>query len=353
MKTFLYLTIFISVLCVFGCGSNSDLNNQVEIDLRNTPIDKLDFDTSNGVFSKHDFIFPIKAIQDSKGNLYVWDMGFGKVYNVTTDSLYMIGNSGLGPGEYVEVNELSFDEINQEIIIHDIEQAKLLFFDEEFNFSKEVSMPIYFEQIQRLKNGDFGLYTSSDNLIGGILNMHNFVVTDSSFSSIKHSMISYNDTLNSIELGKHYFEEIGEEIFLLYPFDERIYVLDEDSYALNKAINLRFSSLQGMARYNDIAELEELYDLVFDEESQFKGLPFNIYHSENYLMFQFMNSTKRAFGLIDLTDFTTKLFQFNGDSAFYPDFVLGVYQDQFLVRVPVEDRYGLYLLDPAAYFNQN
>lgn len=350
MKFINHLIFLILACFILGCNSSSDLRNQVEIDLRNESISKLDLDTSNRVFPNHDFVSPVKAVQDSKGNLFVWDRGFGKIFKASNDSLIMVGKSGLGPGEYIEINELSFDAINQEIIIHDIEQAKLLFFDEEINFLRETSMPIYFEHIQRLKSGDFGLYTSGDNLIGGVVSQHNFVVTDSSFSSIKSSLISYNDTLDNIALGKHYFEEIGDEIFLIYPFDEKIYILDKDSYSLNRIINLKFSSVSGMDRFNKIAELEELFDLVYAEDSQFKGLPFNIYHSQNYLMFQFMNSSKRAFGLIDLNDNSVKLFQFNGDSRFYPDFVLGVYQDQFLIRAPFEDRYGLFLLDPALYF---
>ena len=80
MKTFLYLTIFISILRVLGCDSSSDLKNQVEIDLRKVPISKLDFDTPNRVFLNHDFVlgvyqdqFLVRATVEDRYGLYLLD----------------------------------------------------------------------------------------------------------------------------------------------------------------------------------------------------------------------------------------------------------------------------------------
>jgi hypothetical protein len=340
-----------TVSCV---GTNDlvkvNLNNDV-LDLRNSNIHYLDFDKSDRIFPNHDFVQPMKLVTDGNGGVFVWDMGFGKVFKVLPDTLIMVGNMGVGPGEYAAINDIDYDLSKQELIIHDIQLKKFIYFNNDLQLVRETPMSLYLDQFQRLEDGSFAFYGFGENYIDGKLNMKNFVILDSTLSFIKFSAIDFIETLDDMELGKHHFFEVDDELFLVNPFDEMVIVLDKNTYSIKRNIHLRIAADKDLARLKRIRRIEKLFEFVYGDDALAKGLPFNIYYSQNYLLFQFMNSGKRGFGLVDWKTKDTKLFRFKGDPKFYPDFVLGAFNDQFIIGVPVEDRYGLFILNPQGFFN--
>lgn len=348
--------IFLLLLSLVSCVGTNDLvkttlNNEV-LELRNSNIQELDFDTSNRIFPNHDFVQPMKVVTDGNGAVFVWDMGFGKVFKVLPDTLLVVGNLGVGPGEYAAINDIDFDLSKNELIVHDIELKKFIFFNSDLQLVRETPMPLYLDQFQRLQDGSFAFYGFGENYIDGKLNMKNFVILDSTLSFIKFSAIDFIETLDEMELGKHHFFEIDNELFLVSPFDEMVFVFDKNTFGLKRSIHLRLASDKELVEIKKIRRIEKLFAFVYGDEAISRGLPFNLYNSCTHLLFQFMNSGKRGFGLMDRETKDTRLITFEGDDKFYPDFVLGIYDDQFIIRPPVEDRYGLFILDFNVYFDR-
>jgi hypothetical protein len=167
-------TVISFAICITGCnrdGKDGASQFKMSLDLDTSASTLQNVDT---VFDKVSYI-PLETNSNSligmwwrtvftKDKILVGDMQAGRVLLFDLDGKYLgqISRRGRGPGEYLALSEVMFDEINKRIIVYDVVSKKLIYYDESGALVKEInnfSQNAVIRSIINLPDGGFLCYT--------------------------------------------------------------------------------------------------------------------------------------------------------------------------------------------------
>ena len=162
-----YLSICWCILCLFACGvssKNSELliipvdvaqNSPVRLSELSDDIKKIELETSDECV-----IGRIGQVLCDDDRIFILDMGAGRslihAFDLSGKFLFAINRRGRGPGEYIYINAMAFDEVNKHLYI--TSQGKILKYDRNGNFIDERSRVDFMEYI-RFENDFLHVFT--------------------------------------------------------------------------------------------------------------------------------------------------------------------------------------------------
>lgn len=165
-----------------------------------------------------------------------------KAFDMNGKFLYRIGSNGEGPGEYTEPTDFMISE--NEIIIFDQFQLKLIFFDLKKNFKYSKKVPFLFLKFYLFSPNDY-VYYSIDSENDHLLSItdysifksdSNFILKNKAFYRPKNKYISFYNECN--------FTPSGKEILYHYPFDNTIFSLNNmNQIHMKYSINFKNKTL--------------------------------------------------------------------------------------------------------------
>ena len=150
-------------LCFFlwKCNSKGELES-IRIDSEDQRIgpDSLYFEHCDVVFletTPNSLISGISKVIWGGGKLFILDKGTDQVllFSQTGEFIKNLFFKGRGPGECVNVLDFSFDKINEELIIYADNPGKLMFFDLNGSFKREIVCDRLFYAIASMSGNRF------------------------------------------------------------------------------------------------------------------------------------------------------------------------------------------------------
>ena len=157
-----YIYGLLSVLFLLGsCKNDSPENAGRSILVNTNKIDTTSFFLDDKL-NKHivlettpeSTMGTIDKLTVRENKIYILDKEITKslfVFSIEGKFLYKINRAGRGPGEYIFPDDFSIDNSENEILIWDIDQKKILLYNKN-QFIKEKSIPHNFSFISHLKN---------------------------------------------------------------------------------------------------------------------------------------------------------------------------------------------------------
>ncbi len=135
-----FALIFFLLFVISGCSDRRNSNGKLSI----LPV--ISFEIEGAGSS------PIVHASDEY--IFVSDMldGIVNVYNYEGNKIKTFGSKGKGPGEFLSVSMLCRLEPLNELVIYDIYQQRLSFFNKEFELSNTVNIQEYLLSLQPLQN---------------------------------------------------------------------------------------------------------------------------------------------------------------------------------------------------------
>lgn len=180
----------------------------------------------DGLFGK------ITKLMSDDDKIYIFDRDKANallVFDMTGKFLYKAGNRGGGPGEYSFLWNFTVDE--QFIYLLANSQKKIIIFDKEGKFIKEMRIPFNAHDIGVSKNGNFMFtyhYGINDKRREG---KHRVFITDSSFK-IEKELFKINDTDSDLTMPFHFLASDNKIIFQNYVQDSLI-IFNRDNFDYN------------------------------------------------------------------------------------------------------------------------
>ena len=161
LKKMKYIYGLLSVLLLGSCKNHSPVNAVRSILVNTNKIDTTSFFLDDKL-NKHivlettpeSTIGTIDKLIVRENKIYILDKEITKslfVFSIEGKFLYKISSAGRGPGEYMFPDDFSIDNSKNEILIWDIDQKKILFYNKT-QFIKERRIPHEFSFISYLRN---------------------------------------------------------------------------------------------------------------------------------------------------------------------------------------------------------
>lgn len=213
--------------------------------------------------------------------------------------LNSIGRYGEGPGEYLQITDVDFDEINKNMIV--ISRNHLIKYDLEGNFSSEIQIrnrPYKFLKLDGEKYLFYFPEVLAPELRAGIENsiLYNYSPDEDSLEPILEPI--FPRKLNAMGEKNNLFK-LGEHVLFSSNFCDTIYMLSKDG--IEKKLFLDFGSEQ-----NDLSRLYGLSVLdlvnVLNGEA-FKNISIHMPHlfgNSRYLTSAFRKKTGFDFFVYDM-----------------------------------------------------
>jgi hypothetical protein len=212
-----------------------------------------------------------------------------------------IGRFGEGPGEYVQITDIDFDETNNHLII--ISRNHIIKYDLEGNFSSEIlirNRPYKFLKLDGDKYLFYFPEVLAPELRAGIDNaiLYNYFPNEDSLEPILEPI--FPEKLNAMGEKNNLFK-FGEHVLFSSNFCDTIYMLSKDG--VEKKLFLDFGSEQ-----NDLSRLYGLPVLDFMEvinSEAYKRIAIHMPHlfgNSRYLTSAFRKKTGFDFFVYDMKD---------------------------------------------------
>ncbi len=234
--------IFILMFVISGCSDRRNSDGKLSI----LPV--ISFEIEGAGSS------PI--VHASKDYIFISDMldGIVNVYNYEGNKIKTFGSKGKGPGEFLSVSMLCRLEPLDELVIYDVYQKRLSFFNKEFELSNTVNIQEYLLSIQPLQNNL--LYVTRKPAENGMMSGFNDLVTMKNISSdekiiTKKFLPASDDVLTYVDKGL-LIDTNSENLFVLNRGDDFVieqYVngTNKKIWKLNKEkINIEFTKLNSI-----------------------------------------------------------------------------------------------------------
>lgn len=164
---------FILACLISACKATNDSKEIQTIYIHNeaaqslTPVDHY-FESIEFVkikMPKKNFVAYIDKIQTFQNHLYIHDSQSNKLllFDKNGNFKKQIGINGQGPGEYLEIDIFYIDPYRQEVIIYDNGNQKTIFYDFLGNFIRESKFELYFGDRTMLNKNISVLFTKGYN----------------------------------------------------------------------------------------------------------------------------------------------------------------------------------------------
>lgn len=139
-----FLSIIIFCFFLLSCNSNQDKGSiLIDSEEERTCPDSLYFEHYDIVFletTSECLISHISKIIQTEGKIFLLDKGTDQIFLFSHQGKFIkcLFSKGRAPGECVNVMDFSFDKKNQELIVYADNPGKLMFFDHDGCFKREI-----------------------------------------------------------------------------------------------------------------------------------------------------------------------------------------------------------------------
>lgn len=233
MKRFLALTIV--ALSFVGCRNSADSSSMF------TQLDILSFKKKElSSIDSHDNVKYIKLISrtqtDLIGNvssvslhndlLYVFDARLKKIvaYNLNGEPQKVLHRVGRGPGEYLSASAWCVGSEDNMIVV-DNRSKKVLFYDSEFNFIKEIKLDYNVEAIEELTPETYIIALAPYNR--DQYEKIQLMCVNKEFAA-QRVVKEYTEVDANYVLGAIKLQKSGDKVFYHRPIDDYIYYIDSN-----------------------------------------------------------------------------------------------------------------------------
>ncbi len=327
------IKLIILVICslfIAGCSHNVSVNqkNEYRHILLNNYNKELNpnelFDTLSYRFialeTKKECVFgEISKVFIDNDLIFVLDKEFAKkafIFNIEGKFITQVGKNGNGPNEYSNLQDIDIDKTNRQIILYDLNNWKILYYDYDGNFIKTIQFAEY---------PGMTICHISENTIASYLhtpvkrNKKQLLLFNEK-GEIKNQYYSFVN--KNIEfLMPDYFSKVNHEVFFIPIFYDKIYKIDSKSN-ITPILDFGISDLmvndKDQKKYkstNELLKLERFFDfeeLVVNSKKEFfckntyNNKPFYIIGNlelsvitVGYPMFSYQNFPERPIGSWD------------------------------------------------------
>ena len=281
-----------------------------------------------------DNIYIMDCFSQSK-SIYVFDLQ-GKYKG-------KIGAVGGGPGEYIMPMSLIVDDANDWVIVRDVAQNKLLYYNSKtFEYVKDQSLTFYADCLENLGDGTMVWYVGS-----GCANLGNYQdhiqVTDLQGNVLKSYIPRKEFPKRGMYNVMTFFHEYGGKMFFHHPFSNVVYSYcnDAESVAAEYVLscnNLTFPTEEYVIENKDkiVKQLEQDgYVQFFDmQENSEKVLCYFGTSANNYIGVYSKDDRKGMYTAIDEIEDDMGIMKFVRPKTVYKDRFVSVVYTEVLDSLP-------------------
>lgn len=299
-----FLLFFILIVMV-GCGNRVKYTPDytiIELTFDKNKSAKLsDFVASNRVILLDDadgaIIGSITKMDIVDSMIVITDLNTFSIfiYNLDGRLLNRIQSIGRGPGEYQMIHSTWVDHDRREVLINARDQQKMLVFNLEGEFLREMRTPSFVCDFATL--GDFSYYYAS---MGGFPD-------DNMLPSRYHMIITSPDSLlvtmkrdffleNFIRFPFVRFSRSRNSLLFLTPMENKIYELSGMNKTLRYRVKLNPDHLYANESYKMIKSQEDISQKIGTRTGKLDGLFFMA--SDNFLYFSFTKYLSQFEGVV-------------------------------------------------------
>lgn len=309
---YLQITLCVMLLFISSCRNKSlnintynpdvsDLKEMVRIDNKNpliiTPEKAIETDLfeDENLFICHQRIVPldnkkghignISKVMVHKDKIYIVDEAKNNecifVYDTLGHSINKIDKRGKGPGEYIAIQSVMIDSINNRIVLQDQLQSQVLFYDLDGNFLHKERLSFNIVGMSLLGQNYFFSTNYGQNIEKSVFDNYSFftgTIDKVQYYSFVRQSCEKNMWVTSL-LEKNYNND------LLYKpnFSDTIYhILSDSTYMLYSIFKFKNSMFEECSRYDDLS-MSKVDDFVRDYDN-LSSLKF--YDSKDYLFYR-------------------------------------------------------------------
>ena len=166
------------------------------------------------------------------------------VYDINGKYVGRVGALGQGPGEYIMPMSLVVDETNNQILVKDVAQNKLLYYDAQtLSCVKEMSIPFYSDCLEYLGPDRLIWYVGSGCANQGDFQKH-IQITDMNLNVVDNFMPRMDFPKRGLYNVMSYFHRYKGNAYFHHPFSEYVYAYENQSDSIVNEYVLSFENLQ-------------------------------------------------------------------------------------------------------------
>lgn len=323
----LNLIILIALVIFLGCKTKKNVENDFPIKFIESFDRKLEvtqiFDTTSFIYipletNKNCLIGEIHKVLIHDEFIFVLDSRYvNSLYIFHKDGKFIrrIGKEGYGPGEYLRISDFDIDPIKNNIIVYDLHNQKLLFFDFNGVHLREESLVKYCGMtFVHLSDNYFAFYLHRrmENINSQLLIYHNQKVNEMKQFSIRE--------VSESQLMPDYFSRNDTNIYFIPLHYDEIYKISNKG-KITKVYDFNLESLMG----NDSLNKEN--KIKYNQLGNFKSLSVNNL-KQFYCCTSYNERVIFIFGNLSNSTFLygTHFSKFNKT----PEEIIGTYKDYFI-----------------------
>lgn len=295
-----YVCILLFVIIFVRCNYSTD-KNVADKDVKEIFIDPEKFEKYldlSGILNDSIEIVPLETTEEClisginqielyKDKIYMSDNDNAKIFVYTTggDFLYSIGRQGTGPGEYSYLGSFAFKE--DSILIQDLYRHKYIVYDLHGNSYREIPYHAYHNEIVSFDNTGYLIsnYGESDY---GNFNLFKFDFLTSNVIS-PEIPFEEKETIKSRYGLRRYSSKYGDAATLIYPLNDTVYTLKEDTVYPSYVIHFASKNLPE----NLDVDKDQLFRFV-RENKYLKGVEY-LLNSRDYLLGYYIDDSFKYF----------------------------------------------------------
>ncbi len=165
------------------------------------------------------------------------------VYDMKGKYLGKLGSLGTGPGEYIMPMSLVVDEANNRILIKDVAQNKLLYYDAiTLSFMEERRIPFYSDCVEYLGPDKLIWYVGSGCANEGEYQNH-IQVTDMNLSVLSSSIPRMDFPKRGMYNVMTYFHRYDDIVYFHHPFHNEVYSYDMETDTIQSQYKVDWKGL--------------------------------------------------------------------------------------------------------------
>ncbi len=164
------------------------------------------------------------------------------VFDNSGKFLFKIQNTGLAEGEFTNINDVTYNSFQKEIKIFDSDRKKIISYDINGNFVKEISTELFFTRFFSINNS-FYLYTKFMPNFNKTAIDYRLIKTDNK-GHIKKYFLEFDKKIQSQTIlslkNNFYFNSSSNKLYFFESFNNIIYKITNNT--IEKNIKLDFNN---------------------------------------------------------------------------------------------------------------
>ncbi len=208
-------------------------------------------------------------------------------FDIDGNFIYKLHNIGKGPGEYVGVQDVIFDKRNEQIIIYDASQAKLIKYSFNGDYLGEIKNTLLPMAVETLDSESFWFYSMGYVHIPGSDSLFNLLRVDKDGKTIQSCYLPFRPNLDML-FHQHAFYKDNDYLLFHYSFCDTIYNINNSS--VNPFVFIDFNKSQELKALNRISTFSRSERNRIIQSENFAFIH-SVLASDKYFFASFSNSS--------------------------------------------------------------